>query len=663
MSIEALHVLFPTNKRKALALQLTPAHVCFAPKAARHLVCLLVFAKHEIDWAGAQVEVSLFVVYMGSRSIKKKNTRRRPHRVSRSPGTPDRGAVPPGSVGQLLALLYRSRKVLEPEGIPEWPPDLFAIVAYLLQHTGEYRRVLQPVGTPKDPAGTLSIWKDARRIGRSWRKLIDDADEDSALSERFLLTPEMATLKGWWDTVVTHANLPVAKIETRPKLIQAFLQLLLASDECCKGVGIDQIVAGGGRGNLCTSAEYYLANINKGRSLCLRVRPEVVCVLPKLHTPQVGMTLRSLTHNLALCRSSEVRASWIMSPMPAQRKFNSLNLLLLPWPTEIKPTDFRVVLEPPHNIAELAKNAVYQEFAPKREDASTFAARVDRALALACEQSGEIHGVVFPECALNVAQYLAVEKVAWRHGVLLIAGVQESGPKWGRNVVIVQPLGLIEKSDKRPNKKGLDSRLETTRLGQYKHHRWCLDRPQILQYELGGRLPASRRCWEFIDIEQRELNFLSLGDWLSWCALVCEDLARQDPTAEIIRSVGPSLVVALLMDGPQLTKRWPARYAAVLSDDPGSSVLTLTNLGLARRSRPLDQLGTPRAGNGTPTVVALWNDRVYGMREIALSGKEDSCVLNLVCHSEQEFTADAHPDDTQGHFVVYAGHVPFCSSP
>ena len=32
---------------------------------------------------------------------------------------------------------------------------------------------------------------------------------------------------------------------------------------------------------------------------------------------------------------------------------------------------------------------------------------------------------------------------------------------------------------------------------------------------LGGRLPASRRCWEFIGIEQRELNFLSLGDWLT----------------------------------------------------------------------------------------------------------------------------------------------------
>ena len=597
------------------------------------------------------------------KSAPRINSRRKSRGGSQSSGPSDHRALAPGSIGHLIALLYRSRKVLHPDGIPEWPPDLFAIVAYLLQHTGEYRRVLQPVGTSKDPAGALSIWKEARRVGQSWRRLFDQAAGGSAPPGWLLSTSESASLRNWWSTVVAHANLPMAEIETQPKLIQAFLQLLIAADECCKDLGAGHVAASGGWGNLCAAGKYYLANINGGRSLCLRVRPEVVCVLPKLHTPQIGMTLRSLTHNLALCRSSEVRAYWVSSPTPARRKFNSLNLLLLPWPTQIKPTDFRVVQDLPSNIAGLAENAVYQEFAPKRESASVFAARVDRALALARKQSGEIHGVVFPECALNVEQYLAVEKVAWRQGVLLIAGVQQAGRNYGRNLVIMQPLGLIEVSDtRRSNKEGLELRLRANRFGQSKHHRWCLDRTQILQYELGGRLPASRRCWEFIGIEQRELNFLSLGDWLTWCALVCEDLARQDPTAEIIRSVGPSLVVALLMDGPQLAKRWPARYAAVLSDDPGSSVLTLTNLGLARRSRPLDQLGMPRAENATPTVVALWNDRIYGMREIALSGKEDACVLNLVCHSEQEFTADAHPDDTQGHFVVYAGHVPFHSS-
>ena len=49
----------------------------------------------------------------------------------------------------------------------------------------------------------------------------------------------------------------------------------------------------------------------------------------------------------------------------------------------------------------------------------------------------------------------------------------------------------------------------------------------------------------------------------SWAVLICEDLARQEPAAELIRAVGSNLVIALLMDGPQLNNRWPARYAAV----------------------------------------------------------------------------------------------------
>jgi 5-methylcytosine-specific restriction enzyme A len=61
-----------------------------------------------------------------------------------------------------------------------------------------------------------------------------------------------------------------------------------------------------------------------------------------------------------------------------------------------------------------------------------------------------------------------------------------------------------------------------------------------------------------------------------------------------MRSVGPNLVVALLMDGPQLTARWPARYASVLADDPGSSVLTLTSLGMCLRSRSTTAPAAPK---------------------------------------------------------------------
>lgn len=226
------------------------------------------------------------------------------------------------------------------------------------------------------------------------------------------------------------------------------------------------------------------------------------------------------------------------------------------------------------------------------------------------------------------------------------------------NLCVIQPLGLLEINGVRLNKARLTTRLDEHRIVQSKHHRWCIDRGQILQYRLGGRLPAERRWWEHIDIPNRRVNFVALENWLTWCVLICEDLARQDPAAQVLRAVGPNLVIALLMDGPQLLQRWSAKYASVLAEDPGSSVLTLSNLGMVRRSQALENF-QPRDVPVQESVVALWSDRVYGRKEIKLRGDEDCCVLNLTCHSENETTADGHPDDGRGHFVVYAGHHAF----
>jgi len=220
---------------------------------------------------------------------------------------------------------------------------------------------------------------------------------------------------------------------------------------------------------------------------------------------------------------------------------------------------------------------------------------------------------------------------------------------------VVQTRGLLKKGPTTPEV------LETTRFLQPKHHRWCLDRNQILQYSLGDRLPAVRKLWENIALPERYLNFISLGSWMTWCALICEDLARQEPAAEVVRAVGPNLVIALLMDGPQLTDRWSARYATGLAEDPGCSVLTLTNLGLLKRSRPLEHLG--EADFEPNLTIALWRDATSRPREIRLSPKDNACILSLACHSEQEFTADGRGDGEQAHHPVYAGHRGFYVKP
>ena len=73
-----------------------------------------------------------------------------------------------------------------------------------------------------------------------------------------------------------------------------------------------------------------------------------------------------------------------------------------------------------------------------------------------------------------------------------------------------------------------------------------------------------------------------------------------------VRSLGPNLVFALLMDGPQKANRWPGTYATGLAADPGSSVLTLTSLGLVTKSnetwKALDSKNEPAQ------TIALWRN-------------------------------------------------------
>jgi hypothetical protein len=170
-------------------------------------------------------------------------------------------------------------------------------------------------------------------------------------------------------------------------------------------------------------------------------------------------------------------------------------------------------------------------------------------------------------------------------------------------------------------------------------------------------LPASHDCWERIDIGRRGINFVTLQRWLTICVLICEDLARQDPVTEVIRAVGPNLVFALLMDGPQLRHRWSSRYASVLAEDPGSSVLTFTSAGMAKRSKPRES--EPASAEASP-VVALWRDYHYGERELSIGDGHDACVLSLVNRCSPEFTLDGRQDN-QAHFPVYAGWYSFSS--
>jgi hypothetical protein len=122
----------------------------------------------------------------------------------------------------------------------------------------------------------------------------------------------------------------------------------------------------------------------------------------------------------------------------------------------------------------------------------------------------------------------------------------------------------------------------------------------------------------------------------SLTVLICEDLARFDPVLPVINAVGPTLVVALLMDGPQLEHRWPGRYATVLADDPGSSVLTLASSGLVRRSS--------KPGDEGASQIALWKEAGGRAQELKLPKGHHALLLSLTTSDEPQFTMDRRAD-------------------
>jgi hypothetical protein len=246
---------------------------------------------------------------------------------------------------------------------------------------------------------------------------------------------------------------------------------------------------------------------------------------------------------------------------------------------------------------------------------------VSRVLVAARDEVENVEVVVFPESAVDESDIDELETVLARHGVIgLVTGVRQRSAEPGqfpRSSVHTGMNPRLDKSAPLPSSTGD----KWFHIRQHKYHRWSLDEGQINQYHLGSALHPHVRWWEAIDVPRQNVQFLELGEEITIASLVCEDLAQIDDVAEIIRSVGPTMVFALLLDGPQLSSRWAARYASVLADDPGSGVLTLTCYGMAQRSRP--------HGRDSSPVIALWKDPGRGTREIPLEPGAHGVLLTL----------------------------------
>ena len=292
------------------------------------------------------------------------------------------------------------------------------------------------------------------------------------------------------------------------------------------------------------------------------------------------------------------------------------NLLLLPWPLRVRDSDFRAVEGSVRRTAQDPFGLF--EFAPSNSSTSNL---VDRVLTAALDEVDSVDSVLLPESAVDESEIDALEALLERRGVTTLqAGVRKRAGDRGEHAANWVHTGVSPRLEKGGRPTG-GSTEQWFHIRQNKHHRWSLDEGQIYQYHLGGALHPHVRWAEAMDVPRRSIQFLELGEEIVIVSLVCEDLAQEDSVAEILRSVGPTIVYTPLLDGPQLTSRWTARYASVLADDPGSAVLTLTSFGMAQRSRPHRR--------DPSRVVALWKCPDPGTHEISLEEGAHGVLLTV----------------------------------
>jgi len=494
----------------------------------------------------------------------------------------------------------------------DWPPDVFALTNVILARSEAFRFALSPI-QQWPPEGYPDWGRMVAEGGLRWGEWVE---------HRRGPPPELVGQE--WAALKQRADMPLEHLAEGldPRVCVALLTLHAMADEACAGLGV-------ALDNSDAVACVYRA---RGREMLVRtgsmarVDPRLLRVLPKVRTPPTG---RPAFSRYACVQRPGIEAGW--HKIPARHRGTDLRsehatLLLLPWPLEVKASDFRPV---EGSVQRPSKDPFgFFEFAPG--EGLDFDL-LDRVLVAARQEAGSVDVVCLPESAVQEGEIDELEALLCNHGVIaLVAGVRQQRAELGRAPNNWLHMGFnprLQKGGSVP----MESGPPWFHIRQRKHHRWSLDEAQIYQYHLGGVLHPHVRWWESMEVPRRSIQFVEVAE-LTLAALVCEDLAQNDEVAELIRSVGPTIVMTVLLDGPQLNSRWAARYASVLADDPGSGVMTLTAYGMVQRSRP--------HGHEASTLIALWKDTSTGIREIPLEAGAHAVLLTVCTDRATRRSAD-----------------------
>ncbi|HKR04376.1 MAG TPA: hypothetical protein VJY62_07045 [Bacteroidia bacterium] len=610
--------------------------------------------------------------------------------------------------GLLVGLLKDENNEVFIDDFLLWPPDLFALTSKILSLSGAYTNVIAPPANKPWPPKNIPYFNDLdwprmmQYLGQGWRKGLEEIPNKYENFETFfhhfhgivdikikkkqtqdiidakIIPPQIVQF--FWErfckllepeskgtindfSCIFKNECPNASIDCHERKVdrcencdlwdsfEAIMSLHAIADEACAGWGIRgpksmqlTYFPENGKGE----AQLYAESILKKNGTLSTINVARGRVLPKRHTPNVGITLRSLSANLAF-HTSSVKINWRLNFDQSNKlidKFSdnnldskttkiystnnhSLSVLLFPWPFEINSKDFNIKPNPNINIEN--KRIEFFSYSPSINDSnynSKLSTELITAIDIALNETSHIDMVILPECSLGHDEIKTLE------GTLKLKGIPSyiTGERIeNNNSHFLENLVRFNMVDANELYKDVNM------VRQNKHHRWKLTKSQILKYNLGHVLSPNKNWWEAINVKERTVNFINLGEELTVCPLICEDLARQDPIADLIRTIGPSLVVTILMDGPQKLERWSAKYASVLSEDPGCAVIAMTSLGMVKRYE--------NHRGQSSNSIALISDGEGKIMEIELQAGAKGVLVNLCLSPIKESLADGRVDN------------------
>lgn len=491
--------------------------------------------------------------------------------------------------------------------IISWPPNIFLILYSILEYTDKYRLIVSPqehFSWKKEDLNTVN------QLATQWLGLLKH--QINFLDDR--LPFHAGELKKYISVVFNHENFNISVYELldRREFAHALFVLFISVDEAFETL------------NLCDETDFNIINrhilirklfMNEYENLSDN-HGQFGFVTLKSNVPQSGLTINNLTQHLTVIKPS-VKPKVVTNTIE-RNIYNkkSYNVLILPWPMEISHEAF--LAKEMNNNLEMDEYFGFFEYKPGQDLKPQDFISV---LISAIKRVRHIDLIILPECSLTVKAFERFQNILFEcfgeKAPSLLAGVYGDDNAYIKNSA---KLAFIGES------KNFDS------FEQKKHHRWFLDKNQLRNYNLSSSLEPNRKWWENISVSRRNLLTLHTLNGIKLCPLICEDLARQEPVAQAVRAMGPNLVVCLLLDGPQLSNRWPGKYAAVLADDPGSSVLSLTALGMTLRATGL--------GHPPSREVALWSEPGQGSETLILDDSAAGIVIELEMKDEKMWTMD-----------------------